>query len=145
LTDGYDKKISKDSEYTATMEDNDLDVAHYQANVIFHDANGNVINKETGKKDGDRSDDYYNYQDRINPAEPQHAPDEEGYQCYGCTDVPSETGGYAGITTDKLDELKTGEHIYSSGDPVEKPLKLYPIYTNYLSNVITVIEGYDSE
>ena len=145
LTEGYDKKVSKDSEYTAVTEDNDLYVAHYQANVAFHDVNGNVINKETGKKDGDLSDDYYNYQDRINSAEPHDTPDGEGYQFFGWTDVPSETGGYAGITTDKLDELKTDGHIYSSGDLIEKPLKLYPIYTNYLSNVITVIEGYDSE
>ena len=130
------------------LEDKDLYIAHYQANVVFHDVNGGVINKATGVTEGeiDLSDDYYNYQQVMQSAEPTTLPgsDGTGYQFYGWTDVPNKENnnrGYPGITTDKLNELKSGGHIYQSGDLVEKPLKLYPIYTNYLSNIVTIMEG----
>lgn len=143
-------KVSDSETYKAgtdpyPLEDNDLYVAHYQANVVFHDINGDVINKATGETDGsvNLEDDYYNYQDAL-PDVKTAVPD--GCTFYGWTDVPSGTsGGYNGITSDVLNGLKSGGNIYQPGDLIEKPLKLYPIFTNYVSNVITIMEGNEQD
>ena len=157
LTGAYsdEVKVGDNEEYTTgnndkfPLEDNDLYIAHYQANVVFHDVNGNVINKKSGEKEtGDQinlSDDYYNYQDAMESEEPTTKPAGEGYEFYGWTDIPKSDGGYAGITTDELNTLINGGHIYQSGDLVEKPLKLYPIYTNYLLNISTIMEGNEQD
>lgn len=155
---GRGTRVSDSETYTAgsgdyPLEDNDLYVAHYQANVVFHDINGDVINKESGATEADGSvdleDDYYNYQDVMSSAEPTTTPDGDGYLFYGWTDVPNTAdggkAGYAGITSVELEKLVNDGNIYQSGDLVEKPLKLYPIYTNYMSNVITEMEGYDQD
>lgn len=149
--------VGSETGYTAgadgyPLEDNDLYVAHYQANVVFHDINGDVINKDSGETETEvhLEDDYYNYQDEMYSKEPVTMPAGEGYLFYGWTDVPytSPEGGkegYAGISSNVLETLVNGGNIYQSGDLVEKPLDLYPIYTNYMTNVITEMEGYDQD
>lgn len=140
LTDNYNdgNKVGTDNNYTAggdadyPLENNDLYVAHYQANVIFHDVDGNEISNE-----------YYNYQDVL-PEIKTDAP--EGCTFYGWTDVPDEDGkGYQGITNDVLTRLISGGNVYQTGELVEKPLKLYPIFTDYKSNIITIMEGHGDQ
>lgn len=140
LTGNYDgnNQVGTETKYTTgssekfPLEDNDLYIAHYQANVIFHDVNGNEIDNK-----------YYNYQDPL-PEVTAEAP--EGCLFYGWTDKPADGGkGYTGISNDVLSGLISGGNIYQAGDLVEKPLKLYPIYTNYVSNIVTIMEGYEEE
>lgn len=148
---GRGTRVSDSETYTAgsghyPLEDNDLYVAHYQANVVFHDIDGNVINVKGEAETGDNvdlTDDYYNYQDAL-PDVKTAVP--KGCTFYGWTDVPSKTGGgYNGVTSDVLNGLKSGGNIYQPGDLIEKPLKLYPIFTNYVSNVITIMEGNEQD
>ena len=156
VTGDEDNKVGEEDTYTADtqapekgLENGDLYVAHCQAQVLFHDINGAVIDRTTGATEdtADLTDDYYDYQAQMESREPLNLPGNgsEEYKFYGWTDVPKEgtLGGYAGITSDVLEELRAGGHIYQSGDSVEKPLKLYPIYTDFKNNIITVIEGYD--
>ena len=137
VADGTNSVYTADTENTADnkkLENLDLYVAHVQAQVVFHDVSGEkVLDK-----------DYYNYQDNLPDVKPA---DLEGCKFYGWTDILDDsdsTPGYEGITSGKLDELRKGGNLYEAGDKVEKPLKLYPVYTNYISNIQTVIEGYDS-
>ena len=58
------------------FEDNDLFIASYQAQVLFHDVDGNVINKGTGAADPNTDDDWYDYFDPLpspSPAKPPKA------------------------------------------------------------------------
>ncbi len=115
------------------LKDNDLYVAHYQANVIFHDMSGNQLS-------ADNANAYYNYQDQL-PEIAINAP--EGCKFYGWTDVPNKdtSGGYQGISNPDLTALQNGGNIYQAGDLVEKPLKLYPIFTDYKNNIQLIMEG----
>ena len=115
------------------LKDNALYVAHYQANVIFHDMSGNQLS-------ADNANAYYNYQDPL----PEIAIDvPDGCQFYGWTDVPNKdtSGGYQGISNPDLTALQNGGNIYQAGDLIEKPLKLYPIFTDYKNNIQLIMEG----
>ncbi len=144
---GTGNKYTTTADETTGLKDNDLYVAHYQANVVFHDVDGNVIDKKTGQSEGalpDLTDDYYNYQDLIPEVKPSVP---EGCTFYGWTDKPytgnGEKEGYEGITNPDLTTLITGGNIYQAGDLIEKPMQLYPIFTSYKTNVITIMEGND--
>ena len=144
---GEDGEVAGKYVYTAGgegnntgLEDKDLYIAHYQANVVFHDVNGD-------EKTIDGNDNYYNYQAEL-PEVTTAIP--EGCTFYGWTDVPNiaddgSATGYNGLTSAQLAELQNGGHIYQPGDLVEKPLQLYPIFTNYLANIETIMEGHDQD
>lgn len=59
---------------------------------------------------------------------------------------PDESGGgYSAITSGKLEELLNKGAIYHAGDPVEKTMELYPIFTSYITNIKTVFEGHEQD
>lgn len=134
---------------------NDLFVAHYQANVLFHDVKGGVVDKETGKTETapNTEDDWYSYCDALPSVVPEVRPESETATFIGWTTVPDETvnsdgsvtPGYEAIMSSELIDIKNNGAFYAAGDPIEKPMDLYPVYSDYSSNILTEIEGYDSE
>lgn len=52
-------------------------------------------------------------------------------------------GGYAAITSTQLAELKNQGAFYSAGSEITvvRPTDFYPVYSDYVSNIITVFEG----
>ena len=135
--------ISSNKNYLLSLEknnvdnNNDLYIAHYQAKVLFHNSSGNIINSE-------ESTQYFDYQDRL-PKISVGVP--EGYTFYGWTSIKNEdgSGAYIGITTNQLSEIKAANAFYQEGDFIEQPMKLYPIFTNYLTNIHIQVEGYNVE
>ena len=133
-TQKYDLALNK----TNNSEDNnDLYVAHYLAKVQFHNVDGTSF-------DVGNNGNYYNYMDKLPSIMPEKTP--EGCTFYGWTTIPNENGeGYIGITSDELSHLQSENALYFAGDSIEKPMKLYPIYTNYISNIKVEVEGYNVE
>lgn len=131
--------VSQKEEYTLeldkennTLNNNELYVAHYQGKVILHNVNGEEISSK-----------YYNYMEEI-PLNIPEAP--EGCTFYGWTTIPKDGNkGYEVITSDELSKIKSKNELYFIGDSIKKPMKLYPIYTNYISNVKIEVEGYNVE
>ena len=76
------KQVSNEPVYEASnadpanrqFEDNDLFIAHHQAQVLFHDVKGNVIDKGTGKVDPTTDDDWYDYFGSLPSVRPANAP-----------------------------------------------------------------------
>lgn len=140
ITGKKGNKVGSELSYTTAKEgehalkDNDLYVAHYQANVVFYNVDGQEIidwNK------------YYNYRSSLETPSIE-AP--EGCTFYGWSDLPTVDGkGYSGISNSQLTALINGDHIYQAGDLIEKPLKLYPIFTDYKNNIHTIMEGHDKD
>lgn len=135
-------KVSDDLPYQLALKDNnvednnDLYVAHYQARVLFYDTDGDVIN---GNKQ------YFDYQDKL-PEVTLTIPDECTF--YGWTTIKNEqteAGSYIGITSNQLSRIIDADELYQTGDLIEKPMKLYPIFTNYVSNVQVIVEGHDQD
>lgn len=52
-------------------------------------------------------------------------------------------GGYAAITSNQLAELKNQGAFYPAGSKITvvRPTDFYPVYSDYVSNIITVFEG----
>lgn len=141
--------ISDKASYSdAECSDNDLFLAHMEALVQFHDINGDVIDKESGKDSDDKSDDWYDFEAALPDVKPTtHKPDSETARLIGWTTEKSseQGGGYSAISNDKLSQLKLNGSFYQTGDPVEKPMELYPVYADLISNVITVFEGNEQD
>lgn len=149
-----DKLVSNVIDYTPAntpdvkqLEDNDLFIAHHQAQVLFHDVAGNVINKDTGAVDSTIGDDWYDYFDLLpspSPAKPSNSSTFVGWT----TTAKNEGGvlkGYASAMSSELAGIKASGAFYEAGDPVDKPMDLYPIYSDYASNIVTEIEGYTNQ
>lgn len=56
-------------------------------------------------------------------------------------------GGYAAITSPKLAELKNAGAFYPAGTEITVlgPTDFYPVYTDYVSNIMTVFEGNEQD
>lgn len=137
-----DKPIDENQTYTLKLEENnvfnnnELYVAHYQAKVLFYDTDGNVI------KDNEQ---YFDYQDEL-PEVNLTIP--EGCTFYGWTTIANtatNNGAYIGITSNQLSDIIDADELYQTGDLIEKPMKLYPIFTNYVSNVQVIVEGHEQD
>ena len=127
-------------------EDNDLFIARYQAKVLFHDINGNVLGVD-GAVDENEEDDWYYYEAKLPAVEPKNRPEGSGARLIGWTTVKSSEagGGYSAITSLDLAELNRNGTFYETGDPVTKTLSLYPVYTDLISKVYTVLEGHEQD
>ena len=158
------KRVEENSEhlpsssYTAdnaggsdAFKGNDLFIASYQAQVLFHDANGTVLNAETGEEHADTSDDWYRYGTGITPAIPQVKPSSQSATFIGWTskanDSSGSNGGYVGITSTELTALKNAGTFVPAGQAVTvtAPTDYYPIYTDYASNILTTFEGNEQD
>ena len=140
---GIDKKYG--------FEGNDLFTASYEAQVLFYDVNGNTLNWETGAAH-DKSTDWYRYGVGLTPAAPA---DRGGLSAsatfIGWTTQPSNepgmNGGYAAITSTALADLKNKGAFYPAGSviTVVGPTDFYPVYSDYVSNIMTVFEGNEQD
>lgn len=147
------KQVSNEPVYEASnadpanrqFEDNDLFIAHHQAQVLFHDVKGNVIDKGTGKVDPTTDDDWYDYFGSLPSVRPANAPADATFVGWTTTANPGTGAGYDGITSSDLVAIMNSGALYKADDPVTKPMDLYPIYINYSVNIITEIEGYSAD
>ena len=140
---GIDKKYG--------FEGNDLFTASYEAQVLFYDVNGKTLNWETGAA-RDKSTDWYRYGVGLTPAAPA---DRGGLSAsatfIGWTTQPSSedgmNGGYAAITSTALADLKNNGAFYPAGSmiTVVGPTDFYPVYSDYVSNIMTVFEGNEQD
>ena len=134
---------------------NDLFIAHYQANVLFHDVKGGVVDKETGKTETapNTEDDWYSYCDALPSVVPEAGLVSETATFIGWTTVPDETvnsdggvtPGYEAITSTQLNDIKKQGAFYQAGDQVKQPMDLYPVYSDYISNVKVIFEGNEQD
>ncbi len=146
------------SEYTASnaggvngFADNDLFIASYEAQVLFHDPTGAVLDVAAGTESADASDDWYRYAISITPAIPQTAPASTSATFIGWTNkanaAAGSNGAYVGIASGDLAALKSAGAFFPVGSAitVSEPMDFYPVYTDYASNVITVFEGNEQD
>lgn len=141
--------VSDSSVYSdAECVDNDLFLAHMEALVRFHDINGDVIDKTSGVDSDDTTDDWYDFEQALPAVTPtSHVPDSANARLIGWTTEKSNEagGGYSSITNDVLTKLRLAGSFYQTGDPVKKPMELYPVYADLVSNVITIHEGNEQD
>lgn len=134
----------------AQYEDNDLYVARAEAQVLLHDVNGNIINKETTERDNTKDDDWYGYEDTLELPESVVA-DAESVQdtatLIGWTTMPREGKGYVAATSTEINNLKGQNAFFEPGSlySVTQPVNLYPVYADLISNVTVVFEGNDQD
>ena len=145
--------VSTDAALTSAFAGNDLFVAHFQAQVLFHDVEGGAIDKTTGAASADASDDWYDYAAAL-PAVPAPANTGSGAshvsasaKLIGWASTPymGTGGGWPAVTSTELADLKATGALYLAGDTVRKPLDLYPVYADYSSNIVTVFEGNEQD
>ncbi len=130
------------------IKNNDLFVAYYQAKVVFHDIEGNIIDPKTGKEKFEITDnDWYDYEDEINCETPLTKPNSSNAKLIGWTTIKSNEkgGGYSSITTPELISLKNQNEFYETGDKITKTMNLYPVYVDSISNITTVFEGHEQD
>ncbi len=110
------------------VKDNELYLARVQANVVFCDVTGGT----------EISNEWYHYNDRLPEIVPGNAPGDEVKLVGWTTDKP-----YDSITSTELENLKRGGKFHVAGDPIQKAMKLYPVYANLLANAKVRIEGHN--
>lgn len=148
----------KTSTYTADnangadgFKGNDLFIASYEAQVLFYNVKGKTLDWQSGAAH-DRSTDWYRYGVSLTPA----APADRGALSpsatfIGWTTQPSGeagmNGGYAAITSTQLAELKNASAFYpaDAAITVVGPTDFYPVYSDYVSNIMTVFEGNEQD
>lgn len=148
----------KTSTYTADnangadgFKGNDLFIASYEAQVLFYNVKGKTLDWQSGTAH-DRSADWYRYGVSLTPA----APADRGALSpsatfIGWTTQPSGeagmNGGYAAITSTQLAELKNANAFYpaDAAITVVGPTDFYPVYSDYVSNIMTVFEGNEQD
>lgn len=141
-------KVADQSDYTTPkpsetgdnseeiVADNDLYIACMKARVRFHNLDGTLIDNPGVK--------YYTYEQMLADVKPADTP--EGAKFYGWTTIAKDGGeGYEGISYNELESIQSQGELYNAGTPVTKYLDLYPIYTNYVSNIKTVFEGHEQD
>lgn len=142
-----------DAALSVAVADNDLLVAHYQAQALFHDVEGNPIDKVSGAASADASDDWYDYAALL-PSVPAPANTGSGASHvsttatlvgWASTPYDDTAGGWPAVTSTELADLKASGAFFSAGDPVRKPIDLYPVYADYSSNIVTVFEGNEQD
>lgn len=132
--------------------DNDLFVAYYQAQVLFHDVNGGVIDKtnRTTETQPSVGDDWYNHQDKL-PKVAEPVADRtvgnvaSNAKFLGWTTRKNATsGGWPNATSTEIDSMKAGGVFYEGGELIERPMDLYPVYADLVGQNVTVIfEGHE--
>lgn len=148
----------KTSTYTADnangadgFKGNDLFIASYEAQMLFYNVKGETLSWQSGEEH-DKSTDWYRYGVSLTPA----APADRGALSpsatfIGWTTQPSGeagmNGGYAAITSTQLAELKNANAFYpaDAAITVVGPTDFYPVYSDYVSNIMTVFEGNEQD
>lgn len=130
---------------------NDLFIASYEAQVLFYNVQGETLDCQSGTAH-DKSGDWYRCGAKLNPAAPTDRGTLSSSATFiGWTTKPSEeaqmNGGYAAITSTQLAELKNAGAFYPAGTEITVlgPTDFYPVYTDYVSNIMTVFEGNEQD
>lgn len=148
----------KTSTYTADnakgadgFKGNDLFIASYEAQVLFYNVKGETLDCKSGAAH-DKSTDWYRYGVGLKPAAPADRGALSASATFiGWTTQPSGEagmhGGYAAITSPELAELKNAGAFYPAGTEITVlgPTDFYPVYTDYVSNIMTVFEGNEQD
>lgn len=144
------KNSGTGDERDTQFADNDLFVAYHQAQVLFHDVKGAVINKtdSVSETQPNTDDDWYNHQDALPVvAEPANRVGvDEGAKFLGWTTEknPSESDdGWPNVTVSQLNEMKTHGKFFEGGEPIERPMDLYPVYASLAMNINVIAEGHE--
>ncbi|MDO5042920.1 MAG: hypothetical protein Q4D92_05350 [Slackia sp.] len=137
------------------FKDNDLFVAYYQAQVLFHDVGGNVINKADSATEAQpqTEDDWYNHQDVL-PVVGEPTADREGGEKAPVADAAkflgwttqkndATNGGWSDVTTSQLNSMKSNGQFFEGGEPIERPMDLYPVYASLGANISVIAEGHE--
>lgn len=140
---GIDKKYG--------FKGNDLFIASYEAQVLFYNVNGKTLNWKDGTAHN-KSTDWYRYGVGLTPAAPADRGNLKPTATFiGWTTQPSSeagmNGGYAAITSTQLADLKNQGAFYPAGSviTVVGPTDFYPVYSDYVSNILTEFEGHDPD
>lgn len=143
----YTADNGKDYAESEGFKGNDLFIASYEAQVLFYNVKGETLDWKDGKAH-DPSTDWYRYGVGLTPAAPA---DRGGLPptatFIGWTTQPnadkSMNGAYAAITSDQLADLKNKGAFYPAGSEIAVvgPTDFYPVYSDYVSNIMTVFEG----
>lgn len=162
VTAGKQVKKSEAHEHTSTytadnakgvdgFKGNDLFIASYEAQVLFYNVQGETLDCQSGEEH-DKSTDWYRYGVGLTPAVPADRGTLSASATFiGWTTQPSGEagmhGGYAAITSPKLAELKNAGAFYPAGTEITVlgPTDFYPVYTDYVSNIMTVFEGNEQD
>ena len=150
-TSTYTADNGKDHAESEGFKGNDLFIASYEAQVLFYNVKGETLNWEDGVKH-DASVDWYRYGVGLKPVAPVdrgNLPDSATF--IGWTTQPSSeagmNGGYAAITSTNLTELKNAGAFYPAGSEIAVvgPTDFYPVYSDYVSNIMTEFEGHERD
>lgn len=144
------KNSGTGDERDTQFADNDLFVAYHQAQVLFHDVKGAVVNKtdSASEEQPNTDDDWYNHQDALPVvAEPVNREGvDRGAKFLGWTTEknPSESDdGWPNVTVSQLNEMKTHGKFFEGGEPIERPMDLYPVYASLAMNINVIAEGHE--
>lgn len=147
----YTADNGKDHAESEGFKGNDLFIASYEAQVLFYNAKGETLDWKTGDAHN-KSVDWYRYGVDVTPAAPA---DREGLSdsatFIGWTSQPSneagKNGAYAAITSTQLADLKNKGSFYPAGSEITVvgPTDFYPVYSDYVSNILTEFEGHDPD
>lgn len=148
----------KTSTYTADnakgadgFKGNDLFIASYEAQVLFYNVKGETLDCKSGAAH-DKSTDWYRYGVGLTPAAPADRGTLSASATFiGWTTQPSDeagmSGAYAAITSPGLAELKNAGAFYPAGTEITVlgPTDFYPVYSDYVSNIMTEFEGHERD
>lgn len=147
----YTADNGKDHAESEGFKGNDLFIASYEAQVLFYNVKGETLNWEDGKAH-DQSTDWYRYGVCLTPAAPaDHGSLSPTATFIGWTTQPSDeaemNGAYAAITSTKLTELKNAGAFYPADSEIAVvgPTDFYPVYSDYVSNILTEFEGHEQD
>lgn len=150
------KRVSASADYTAQntagsaaqFASNDLFVAGYEAQVLFHSLHGTVLDT-TGAASADVSDDWYRYDTALPDVVPvDRAGVGDAADFLGWTTTKNTAAGSPGwpaITSSELADLKASNAFFATGALMGKPMDLYPVYADASANIITVFEGNEQD
>lgn len=148
ITSTYTADNAKGAE---AFKGNDLFIASYEAQVLFYNVKGETLAWQSGEEH-DKSTDWYRYGVGLTPAAPADRGTLSASATFiGWTTQPSGEagmhGGYAAITSPKLAELKNAGAFYPAGTEITVlgPTDFCPVYTDYVSNIMTVFEGNEQD
>lgn len=139
-----DKYIPKNEVGNITeWQDNDLFVARLEARVAFHDYEKKLIDTDGNAQDETTDNDWYYYEAQLPQVVPSNAPESQNAVFIGWTTDDSKE--YTAITSAELEKLKNDGQFYETGDAVTEALELYPVYSDLISNIITIFEGHEQD
>lgn len=147
----YTADNGKDHAKSEGFKGNDLFIASYEAQVLLYNVKGETLDYRSGVAH-DKSTDWYRYGVGLTPAAPEDRGSLSTTATFiGWTTQPnankSMNGAYAAITSTQLADLKNQGAFYPAGSEITvvRPTDFYPVYSDYVSNIMTVFEGNEQD